>query len=131
MNVVIVFTSMYVHIVMIWKRSDNMRVIKATVNNNIYIVDLDPNDVRSFYKEIGGFECVRTMELRRFFKEPVTMVVDDDGFGRGKPINYIASAFYQGDIVGDVIFVPEENGEFVEFFDVDAQCQYMNTFFNV
>ena len=108
-----------------------MRVIKATTDNKIYIVDIDVDDVRSFYKEIGGFECVRTQELHRFFKEPVTMVVDDDGFARGKELNFIASAFYQGDIVGDVIFVPEENGDFVEFFDVDAQCHYMNAMLQV
>lgn len=104
-----------------------MRVIKATVDNKIFVIDIDVNDVREFLKEIGGFECVRTQELRRFFHEPVTMVVDDDGFARGKALNIIASAFYQGDIVGDVIFVPEENGEFVEFYDVDAQCEYMNS----
>lgn len=104
-----------------------MRVIKATTDDKIYIVDLDPNDVRSFYKEIGGFECVRTQELHRVFKEPVTMVVDDDGYSKGKKLNIIASAFYQGDIVGDVIFVPEEHGEFVPFFDVDAQCEFMKS----
>ena len=108
-----------------------MRVIKATTDNKIYIIDLDVDDVRSFYKEIGGFECVRTQECHNFFHESVTMVVDDDGFARGKELNVIASAFYQGDIVGDVIFVPEEHGDFVEFFDVDAQCHYMSAFFNL
>ena len=107
-----------------------MRVIKATTDNKIYIVDIDVNDVRSFYKEIGGFECVRTQELHNFFNEPVTMVVDDNGFMKGKELNIIASAFYQGDIVGDVIFVPEEYGDFVEFFDVEAQCHYMNALLN-
>lgn len=107
-----------------------MRVIKATVDNKIYIVDIDVDDVRSFYNEIGGFECVRTQDLHNFFHEPVTMVVDDDGFARGKALNVIASAFYRGDIVGDVIFVPEEHGEFVEFYDVDSQCHYMSALLN-
>ncbi|MBQ8519162.1 MAG: DUF3846 domain-containing protein [Agathobacter sp.] len=105
-----------------------MRVIKATTDNKLYIVDLDVDDVMSFHKEIGGFECVRTQELHRFFHEPVTMVVDDDGFMKEKPLNVIASKFYNGDIVGDVIFVPEECGEFVEFFDVDAQYNYLVAF---
>lgn len=108
-----------------------MRVIKVTTSNKIYIVDIDVNDVRSFYNEIGGFECVRTQELHNFFNEPVTMVVDDDGFAKEKEFNVIASSFYGGDIVGDVIFVPEEYGDFVEFFDVDAQCHYMNALLNV
>lgn len=105
-----------------------MRVIKATTDNLIYILDLDCNDVKAVREEIGGFECVRTLELHRFFQEDVTMIVDDNGFAKGKPLNVIASAFYQGDIVGDVIFVPEEFGRFVDFFDVDAQCHYMNAF---
>lgn len=108
-----------------------MRVIKVTTDNLIYIIDIDVDDVKSFHKEIGGFECVRTMELRKFFNEPVTMVVDDDGYCKKKDINVIASSFYTGDIVGDVIFVPEEYGKFVEFFDVDAQCHYMNALLNV
>lgn len=103
-----------------------MRVIKATTDNKIYIVDIDVTDVKDFLKEIGGFECVRTKELRMFFKEPVTMVVDDDGFAKQKELNAIGSCFYPGDIVGDVIFVPEVYGDFVEFDDVDAQCHYMN-----
>lgn len=107
-----------------------MHVIKATTDNKIYIIDLDPNDVGQVYDELGGFECVRTLELHNFFHEPVTMIVDDDGFMNEKPLNIIASAFYQGDIVGDVIFVPEENGEFVEFFDVNAQCEYMKSLLN-
>lgn len=104
-----------------------MRVIKATADNKIFAIDIDVNDVKSFYKEIGGFECVRTQALRNFFKEPVTMVVDDNGYAKQKPFNVFASVFYPNDIVGDVIFVPEEYGEFVEFFDVEAQCAYMNS----
>lgn len=103
-----------------------MRVIKATVNNDIFIIDIDVNDVRSFYAEVGGFECVRTKQLHHFFDEPVTMVIDDNGFANGKELNIIASSFYAGDIVGDVIFVPEVDGEFCAFADVDAQCLYMN-----
>lgn len=108
-----------------------MRVIKATTDEKIYIIDLDVNDVREVRKEIGGFECVRTQDLHDFLNEPVTMIVDDDGYAKQKDFNVIASAFYQGEIVGDVIFVPEEYGEFVEFFDVDAQCHYMNALLNV
>lgn len=107
-----------------------MRVIKATVDNEIFIVDIDVHDVRSFYAEVGGFECVRTQLLHDFFDELVTMVIDDNGFANGKSINYIASAFYPGIIVGDVIFVPEVNGQFYGFADVDAQCLYMNAVSN-
>lgn len=104
-----------------------MRVIKVTTDNKIYIIDIDVNDVKVVHKEIGGFECVRTKEIHQFFHEHVTMIVDDNGFAKEKPLNIIASALYgYGDIVGDVLFVPEEYGEFVEFFDVDAQCHYMN-----
>lgn len=52
-------------------------------------------------------------------------IVDDDGFAKGKPLNVIASAFYQGDIVGDVLFVPEKSGDFVNFIDIEAQCKFM------
>ena len=108
-----------------------MRVIKATTDFNISIIDLDVDDIEAVYKEIGGFECVRTKELQRFFKEPVVMIVDDNGFAKGKPLNVFASAFYQGDIVGDVLFVVEENGEFVDFIDVDSQLELINIFLNI
>lgn len=104
-----------------------MRVIKVTTDNKIYIIDIDVNDVKAVHEEIGGFECVRTKEIHQFFQENVTMIVDDDGFAKEKSLNIIASALYGfGNIVGDVLFVPEEHGVFVEFFDVDAQCHYMN-----
>lgn len=104
-----------------------MQVIKATTDNKIYIIDLDANDVKAVIKEIGGFGCVRTQQLHDFFHEPVTMIFDYYGYVKGKPLNVIASAFYQGDIVGDVLFVPEEYGKFVDFYDVNAQCEYMKS----
>lgn len=106
-----------------------MRVIKATTDDKIYIVDVNFDLLNECSDAIGCdfIEIVRTDELRKFFHENVVMVVDSDGFAHGKPLNIIASAFYQGDIVGDVFFVPEEYGEFVEFSDVDAQCCYMNS----
>lgn len=103
-----------------------MQVIKATTDSKIFVIDLDVSDVKKFINEIGGFECVRTQLLRDFFEEPVTMVVDDDGYAKGKPFNVIASCFYPSDIVGDVIFVPEKDGEFVGFSDVNATCVFMN-----
>lgn len=104
-----------------------MRVIKVTTDKKISIIDLDMSDLDAIYNEIGGFECVRTKDLVHFFQEDVIMVVDDDGFAKDKPYNPIASFFYPGDIVGDVLFVPEEHGEFVDFYDVDAQCIYLTS----
>ena len=106
-----------------------MRVIKATIDGSIVIVDVDFENMDTIYNEIGGYEVVRTVELLYFFNEPVVMIVDGDGFMKKKNLNYVGSAFYAGDIVGDVLFVPELNGKFVEFDDVDAICVYMNSFF--
>lgn len=104
-----------------------MRVIKATTDEKIFIVDVDFNDMNTVYEEIGGFEIVRTADLLTFFHEPVVMIVDDDGRAKLKEINPVASAFYRSSvrIVGDVLFVCEESGEFVDFDDVDATCEYM------
>ena len=105
-----------------------MRVIKATVDEKLSIVDVDFNNMDTVYKEIGGFEVVRTSALRSFFHGPVVMIVDDNGWAKLKEFNPVASAFYGGPgIVGDVLFVLEEFGEFVDFDDVDATYEYMNS----
>ena len=105
-----------------------MKVIKATTDQKITVVEVDFDDMNTVYEQIGGFECVRTAELHKFFHAPVVMIVDDDGYAKDKEINPIGSCFYGGpDIVGDVLFVPEEFGRFVEFDDVDATCEYMNS----
>lgn len=106
-----------------------MKVIKVTVDDVISVIDIDLNDWDSICEEIGGFEVVRTAALRSFFDAPVVMIVDDDGGFKLKEVNPIASLFYHGSyIVGDVLFVLEEFGEFVDFDDVDATCEYMNSF---
>lgn len=105
-----------------------MRVIKATTDQQIFIVDVDFSDMNTVYNEIGGFEVVRTVDLVLFFHERVVMLVDDDGFAKNKPLNVIGSVFYGGDIVGDVLFVPEVDGEFVDFDDIDAQLVHMRSF---
>lgn len=105
-----------------------MRVIKVTTDKKISIIDLDMSNLEAIHNVIGGFECVRTKDLLQFFQEDVIMVVDDNGFAKEKPYNPIASFFYPGDIVGDVLFVCEEHGEFVDFYDVDMQCIYLNSY---
>lgn len=106
-----------------------MRVIKASTDEKLSIVDVDFNNLDTVYNLIGGFEIVRTAELRSFFHAPVVMVVDDNGWAKLKEINPIASAFYGGPgIVGDVLFVLEEYAEFVDFDDVDATLDFLNQY---
>lgn len=106
-----------------------MRVIKASTDEKLSIVDVDFNNLDMVYEQIGGFEIVRTAELRSFFHAPVVMVVDDNGWAKLKEINPIASAFYGGPgIVGDVLFVLEEYDEFVDFDDVDATLDFLNQY---
>lgn len=107
-----------------------MRVIKATTDEKISVVDVDFSDMDTVYNEIGGFEVVRTAVLRSFFHAPVVIICDDNGWAKLKEINPIASAFYGGPgILGDVLFVLEEYGEFVDFDDADATCDYMKMYF--
>lgn len=109
-----------------------MRVIKATVDQKIFVVDVDFSNMDTVYEHIGGFEIVRTAELRSFFHAPVVIICDDNGWAHQKEINLIASAFYGGPgIPGDVLFALEQYGEFVDFDDVDATCEYMNSLLEV
>ena len=105
-----------------------MKVIKICADGDIGIIDIDFKNLDAVYNEIGGFEVVRTKELMHFFSEPVVMVVDDNFFAHGKPYNHIASEFYAGDICGDVLLVPEQDGNFIEFEDVNAACIYLSSF---
>lgn len=107
-----------------------MQVIKIDVNGDVGIIDIDFSNMESVYDVVGGFEIVRTVQLRRFFNEPVVMVVDDNGFAHGRHYNHIASDFYEGDIVGNVLLVPEEYGEFVEFNDINESCLYLQSFYS-
>ena len=94
-----------------------MDVIKVNANGTLEIVDVDFNNMQSVYDLIGGFEVVRTQALRKFFNCNAVMIVDDNFFAHNKPYNYAASDFYGGDILGDVLIICEEYGEFVPFPD--------------
>lgn len=93
-----------------------MEVIKISCDDVVEVVDLDDDHIfDSMYDLLGGFEIVRTRELKHTFCFNAVMVVDDNFFAHGKPYNRYASDFYAGDICGDVLIACEEDADFVPF----------------
>lgn len=108
-----------------------MKVIKVSCDDLVEVVELDDKHlVRDIHELLGGFEIVRTRDMYHFFGCNAVMVVDDDFFAHNKPYNRIASEFYPGDILGDVIFICEMYGEFVPFpYPVENLIMNFSNFF--
>jgi hypothetical protein len=74
-----------------------MRHVLVTTNNEATVVEVANDDaIRTL---IGGWmEFVSPRGLPRY-----TLIVDDEGLMKNKPRNEIASAWYGGLIVGDIL----------------------------
>lgn len=83
-----------------------MKTIKITTDNKLSIIDVDFDDYRDIQKAVGckHFETVKTQRLFDFFGGPVLFCVDESGLLKYLPINRVASFFYGGVIVGDIVF---------------------------
>lgn len=95
-----------------------MKTIKVTTDNKVSIIEVDFNDFRSIQREIGGyFESVNTKKMFHYFKQPMMMIVDEEGCVKNLPLNRLGSYFYDSErhgwpIAGDFILaVP--NGEYI------------------
>lgn len=88
------------------ERKKTMKTIKITTDNKLSIIDVDFDDYRDIQKAVGCecFETVKTQRLFDFFGGPVLFCVDESGLLKYLPINRVASFFYGGVIVGDIVF---------------------------
>ena len=84
------------------KRGVEMKTIKITADNKISIVDVDFSNNRAIMDAMGGpVEVVTTNELYDFFKCPVLMMLDKNGYkpkdvnGFCPSANAVASFLYQ------------------------------------
>lgn len=74
------------------------RGLKITTDNKISIIDIDLSDYREILKAIGGscsiFESVGTQWLQQYFRQPVRMLVDEEGLIYDLDLNVVGSWFY-------------------------------------
>lgn len=99
-----------------------MKTIKITADNKISIVDVDFSNNRAIMDAMGGpVEVVTTNELYDFFKCPVLMMLDKNGYkpkdvnGFCPSANAVASFLYGYvktgiPILGDVILAQPAGG---------------------
>ena len=86
-----------------------MKTIKITADNKISIVDVDFCHNRAIMDAMGGpVEVVVTDELYNFFKCPVLMMLDKNGYKKDVIANTVASFLYgyienAVPVLGDVI----------------------------
>ena len=94
------------------------KTLKVTTGNEILEVDVNFDDFRSIQKAIGGyFETVHTLRMRKYFGEPMMIMVDEEGLVKGLDTNRCGSWMYGTDehghrIAGDFILgAPTEYGD--------------------
>lgn len=86
------------------------RTIKVTADNLVKEIEVDFSDYRSLKRAIGGYsETVHTQKMYDYFKEPVLLLVDEEGHLKNLPLNQLGSFFYGTEehgwpIAGDIIF---------------------------
>lgn len=87
-----------------------MKTVKVTTENKISIIDVDFDDFRDIQRALGGhFQSVHTQIMKEYFREPMLMLVDEDGFEKELAWNRLGCLFYGtalhfSPIVGDIIF---------------------------
>lgn len=104
-----------------------MKTLKITTNNKISVIDVDFSDYRALKRAIGGHvETVHTQFLDDYFKAPVMMLVDEEGWIKNRPANMVASYFYgvfyhNQPIAGDVIFALSLGEDVIGLGDRDSE----------
>lgn len=102
-----------------------MKTIKVTTDNVISVIDVDFDDYHSMQKEIGGgIEPVKTQILFDYFKQPMMMIVDDEGLIKNLPPNPLGCYFYGfmihgNPIAGDFILAVPVGEDFVGLVDAE------------
>lgn len=87
-----------------------MKTVKVTTENKISVIDVDFDDFRDIQRALGGhFQPVHTQKMKEYFKEPMLMLVDEDGYYKQLTWNklgcfFYATAFHGYPILGDIIF---------------------------
>lgn len=72
-----------------------MKTVKITTDNTISIVEVNFDDFRSIQEAVGGhFETVHTQTMFNYFKQPMLMIVDEEGHLKGLPHNVLGNYFY-------------------------------------
>lgn len=72
-----------------------MKTVKVTTDNCVSVIEVNFQDFRSIQQAVGGcFETVHTEQMFRYFKQPMLMLVDEDGYCKGLEINRLGSFFY-------------------------------------
>lgn len=83
-------------------------ILSIDTNGTITPIDLETRalDLKRLQTLVGGYiEVVRPVPFGGPIFDDVVMIVDDEGKLKGKPVNVLASALYNGydPIVGDVV----------------------------
>jgi len=89
-----------------------MKALKITTDNEISVIELEPPHHRSLNEALDGrVEVVHPRGL----KPPYSMLVDEIGCMKSKPLNTVGCVLYDtfihGEpIVGDIVITREEDG---------------------
>lgn len=100
------------------------KTLKITADNRISVVRIDFDDIHSMQKALGGhFETVPVRAMRNYFKQPVIMLVDEEGLLKDLPVNMLGCIFYETSrhghpITGDVILATVSGENILEDPDV-------------
>lgn len=78
-----------------------MNVFKVTLEGTTVEMEDRPMTLVELQDAVGGY--IETVRL----DATTLMVVDEEGFLKGKPVNSIASMMAKRRIVGEVVIIPE------------------------
>lgn len=103
----------------------NRKTLKITTDNRITLVEIDFDDFHSIQKALGGhFETVHTRAMQDYFKQPVIMLVDEEGLFKELQVNMLGCLFYETSrhghpIMGDVILAVSSGEDILEVPDAE------------
>lgn len=95
-----------------------MKTVKISTDNRVSVIEVDFNDFHSIQQAVGGcFETVHTRQMFQYFKQPISMRVDEDGHYKKLPYNRLGCFFYETTahgwpILGDFILAIPEGENF-------------------
>ena len=99
------------------------KAVVITTNDEVRIVDMERDQdgflLKDLQQAVGGFtEIVHPMYLER----PYVVICDDEGVLKHKQLNRIASHWYGGGMVGDIVVMKEG------FYDGEPDIVGLNEF---
>jgi len=108
-----------------------MKTVKVTTDNCVSVIEVDFHDFRSIQQAVGGyFETVHTKQMFQYFKQPMLMLVDEDGHCKGLEINRLGSFFYGmlehgWPILGDFILAVPDGEDLCGLEDAEAMKEQL------